>query len=77
VPNILADHYTKLESVKQSRTGLIFNPKPHIIHIPKNIQIQQGHIARKYTNFSKRFSCLLFMKHTGIQEQFLVYPCIF
>lgn len=54
VPNFLADHYTKLESAKQSRTGLIFRPEPHIIHIPKNIQIQQGRIARKYTDFTKR-----------------------
>jgi len=48
VPNFLADHYTKLESAKHSRTGLIFRPEPHIIHIPKNVQIQQGRIARKY-----------------------------
>ncbi len=54
VPNFLADHYTKLESVKQSRTGLIFKPEPHIIYIPKNVQIQQGLIARKYTDFTKK-----------------------
>jgi hypothetical protein len=54
VSNFLADHYTKLKSLKQSRTGLIFKLEPHIIHIPKNIQIQQGLIARKYTDFTKR-----------------------
>ncbi|MGC1928359.1 MAG: glycosyltransferase family 2 protein [Candidatus Nitrosopolaris sp.] len=54
VPNFLADHYTKLESAKHSRTGLIFRPEPHIIHIPKNVQIQQGIIARKYTPLTKR-----------------------
>jgi glycosyltransferase involved in cell wall biosynthesis len=54
VPNVLADHYTKIESTKQSRTGLIFRPEPHIIHIPKNVQIQQGRIARKYTSLTKR-----------------------
>jgi glycosyltransferase involved in cell wall biosynthesis len=54
VPNFLADHYTKLESGKHSRTGLIFRPEPHIIHIPKNVQIQKGHIVRKYSSFTKK-----------------------
>ncbi|MFY9798408.1 MAG: glycosyltransferase family 2 protein [Candidatus Nitrosopolaris sp.] len=54
VPNFLADHFTKIESAKHSRTGLIFRPEPHIIHIPKKVQIQQGLIARKYTPLTKR-----------------------
>ncbi|MGB6529432.1 MAG: glycosyltransferase family 2 protein [Candidatus Nitrosopolaris sp.] len=54
VPNFLADHFTKIESAKHSRTGLIFRPDPHIIHIPKKVQIQQGLIARKYTPLTKR-----------------------
>jgi len=52
--NFLADHYTKIESAKHSRTGLIFRPEPHIIHIPKNVQIEKGHIVREYTDFKKR-----------------------
>lgn len=54
LPNFLADHYTKVESTKHSRTGSIFRPEPHIIHIPKNVQIQKGHIVRKYTDLKKR-----------------------
>jgi glycosyltransferase involved in cell wall biosynthesis len=54
VPNFLADHFTKVESAKHSRTGLTFRPEPHVIHIPKSVQIQQGLIARKYTPLTKR-----------------------
>ena len=55
VSNFLADHYTKIESARTvgSRTGIIFRPQPHIIHIPKNVQIHKGHLVRKYTDFTK------------------------
>ena len=54
VPNFLADHYTKIEGSKQNRTGIIFKSEPHVIHIPKQIQIQEGHIARKYGTITKK-----------------------
>ena len=47
VPNFLADHYTRIDNTKHKRTGLIFRAEPHIIHIPKLVQIQQGHLARQ------------------------------
>jgi glycosyltransferase involved in cell wall biosynthesis len=54
VPNFLADHFPRVESGKHCRTGLIFRPEPHVIHIPKNVQIQQGFIARKCSLLTKR-----------------------
>ena len=55
VPNFLADHYTKMESTKTlgSTPGIIFRPYPQIIHIPKNLQIQKGHLYREYTDITK------------------------
>jgi glycosyltransferase involved in cell wall biosynthesis len=50
----LADHYTKLEDNVQRRTGIIFDPKPHVLHVPKNIQIQQARIIRRYNIMSRR-----------------------
>lgn len=37
IPNLLADHYTKLENRKHAPTGLLFRPEPKLIHIPKNV----------------------------------------
>ena len=54
IPNYLADHYTKLDSTEHLRTGVIFRPEPQIIHIPKKVQIEQGHISRKYNTLSKK-----------------------
>ncbi|MDQ6863067.1 MAG: glycosyltransferase family 2 protein [Thermoproteota archaeon] len=54
VPNFLADHYTKIDNTKHKRTGLIFRAEPHIIHIPKLVQIQQGHLARQCHALTKK-----------------------
>jgi len=54
VPNFLADHYTKLDNTKHLRTGIIFRPEPQIIHIPKNVQIEQGHISAEYGTLTKK-----------------------
>jgi glycosyltransferase involved in cell wall biosynthesis len=54
VKNFLADHYTKLENTTHSRNGVIFRPEPHIVRIPKNVQIQQGHIMRKCHTMEKK-----------------------
>jgi glycosyltransferase involved in cell wall biosynthesis len=54
VPNFLADHYTKIESSKQTRTGIIFKSEPHVLHIPKQIQIEEGHMARRYGTMTKK-----------------------
>ena len=54
VPNYLADHYTKLDSTEHLRTGITFRPEPQIIHIPKKVQIEQGHISRGYNTLSKK-----------------------
>ena len=42
VKNYLANHYPKIEGTRQTRTGIVFKPDPHIIHIPKNVQLEQG-----------------------------------
>ncbi len=54
VPNYLANHYTKIDDTKHSRTGLVFRPQPHIIYIPKCVQIGQGHIDRKCSSVTKK-----------------------
>jgi glycosyltransferase involved in cell wall biosynthesis len=54
VPNYLADHYTKIDNTKHSRTGLVFRPEPHIIYIPKRVQIDQGHLSRKCYSLTKK-----------------------
>jgi glycosyltransferase involved in cell wall biosynthesis len=54
VGNYLADHYTKLEDTTHYRTGLVFTPEPQVIYIPKNVQIQQGHVNRKYRAITKK-----------------------
>jgi glycosyltransferase involved in cell wall biosynthesis len=46
IPNSVADHYTKLNNTTHLRTGIIYRPEPQIIHIPKKLQIEQGHISR-------------------------------
>jgi glycosyltransferase involved in cell wall biosynthesis len=54
VKNYLADHYPKIEGTRQTRTGIVFKPDPHIIHIPKKVQLEQGRIARRYNMITKK-----------------------
>jgi glycosyltransferase involved in cell wall biosynthesis len=54
VATYLADHYTKIESSRQTRTGIIFRPTPHVIHIPKKVQTEEGHLARKFGTITKK-----------------------
>ena len=46
VKNYLANHYPKIEGTRQTRTGIVFKPDPHIIHIPKNVQLEQRRICQ-------------------------------
>ena len=50
LPDYLADHYPKIEGSTHRRTGSVFGVG--IIHVPKQIQIDEGHIARKYKTFT-------------------------
>jgi glycosyltransferase involved in cell wall biosynthesis len=55
VPNSVADHYTKIDNNKpDSRTGTILRPEPQVISVPKDVQIQQGHVVRKCHAFTKK-----------------------
>ena len=54
VATYLADHYTKIEGSRQPRTGIIFRPTPHVIHIPKKVQTEEGHLARKFGTITKK-----------------------
>jgi glycosyltransferase involved in cell wall biosynthesis len=54
IPNSLADHYTKIDNTKHLRTGSIFRPEPQVINVPKDVQIQQGHIVRKCHSLTKK-----------------------
>jgi glycosyltransferase involved in cell wall biosynthesis len=53
-PNSIADHYTKIDNMKHIRTGMIFRPEPQVISVPKDTQIQQGHIVRKCKALTKK-----------------------
>jgi glycosyltransferase involved in cell wall biosynthesis len=53
VSNYLANHYTKIEGSTQTRTGIILKPEPHILSIPRSVQIQQGRHSRKYKTLTK------------------------
>ena len=52
VPNYLADHYPKFEGSTHRRTGTVFGV--YVVHVPKKIQIQEGHLARQYNMFTTR-----------------------
>jgi glycosyltransferase involved in cell wall biosynthesis len=54
IPNSVADHYTKLDNTRHSRTGMTFRPEPQVISVPKDVQIQQGHVVRKYRALTKK-----------------------
>jgi glycosyltransferase involved in cell wall biosynthesis len=54
VENYLADHYPKVDGIRQTRTGIVFKPDPHIIHIPKKVQIEHGRIARQYKMVTRK-----------------------
>ncbi|MGC1928491.1 MAG: hypothetical protein WA667_05910, partial [Candidatus Nitrosopolaris sp.] len=58
---------TKLESAKHSRTGLIFRPEPHIIHIPKKVQIQQD-----YYMFFQGEGSLFWKREQYVREQLIM-----
>lgn len=53
VSNYLADHYTKIEGSTHVRTGIIFKPEPHILSIPRDVQIQLGRLSRKNQTLTK------------------------
>ena len=53
VENYLADHYPKIvDGSIYERTGAMFIPVP--FHIPKQQQIEEGHVYRKYDMITKR-----------------------
>jgi glycosyltransferase involved in cell wall biosynthesis len=56
IPNAVADHYTKIDNnnKKHLRTGMIFRPEPQVISVPKDVQIQQGHVVRKCHALTKK-----------------------
>jgi glycosyltransferase involved in cell wall biosynthesis len=54
ISNSVADHYTKIDNTKHIRTGMIFRPEPQVINVPKDVQIQQGHIVRKCHALTKK-----------------------
>ncbi|HZC20618.1 MAG TPA: hypothetical protein VE223_03150, partial [Nitrososphaeraceae archaeon] len=55
IPNAVADHYTKIDNNrKYLRTGIIVRSEPQVISIPKDVQIQQGHVVRKCHAFTKK-----------------------
>jgi hypothetical protein len=47
-----ADHYPKFNGKVYRRTGTQFSLTQ--THVPKQIQIHEGHLARKYNMFTKR-----------------------
>ena len=55
--DLFTDHYTKIEGSRQTRTGIIFRPTPHVIHIPKKVQTEEGHLARKFGTDNKEAGC--------------------
>jgi glycosyltransferase involved in cell wall biosynthesis len=52
VENYLADHYPKIHGSTYRRTGTVF--RPYAIYIPKEQQIEEGHIYRKYNMVTKK-----------------------
>ena len=52
VENYLADHYPKIEGTTIRRTGIVLRLDQ--IYIPKKVQIEEGHIARKYSMITKK-----------------------
>jgi glycosyltransferase involved in cell wall biosynthesis len=52
VQNYLANHYPKIEGYTQSRTGVVYRIVD--VYVPKNIQIESGHIAQHYNMISKK-----------------------
>ena len=54
IPKSVSDHYTKIDDTRHVRTGRIFRPEPQVIKVPKDVQIAQGHIVRKYNALTKK-----------------------
>jgi len=54
ISNSIADHYTKIDNTEHLRTGTIFRPEPQVIKVPKDVQIQQGHVVRECQALTKK-----------------------
>jgi glycosyltransferase involved in cell wall biosynthesis len=52
VQNFLANHYPKIEGYTIRRTGVVLRIEQ--VYVPKNVQIEEGRIARRYDMISKR-----------------------
>ena len=52
VESYLADHYPKIEGYTIRRTGIILRVEQ--IFVPKNVQIEEGRVARRYDMISKK-----------------------
>jgi glycosyltransferase involved in cell wall biosynthesis len=52
VENYMADHYPKIQGTTYKRTGRVYSP--HLIHVPKKQQIEEGHIYRQYNMTTKK-----------------------
>jgi glycosyltransferase involved in cell wall biosynthesis len=54
ISSSIADHYTKIDNTEHLRTGTIFRPEPQVIKVPKDVQIQQGHVVRECQALTKK-----------------------
>lgn len=54
IPASVSDHYTKIIDNKHVRTGMAFRPEPDVMSVPKDVQIQQGHVVGKCGALTKR-----------------------
>ncbi len=52
VESYLADHYPKIEGYTIRRTGIILRIEQ--VFVPKNVQIEEGRVARRYHMISKK-----------------------
>ena len=54
IPTSISDHYTKIIDNKHARTGMAFRPEPDVLSVPKDVQIQQGHVVGECHALSKK-----------------------
>lgn len=54
IPTSISDHYTKIVDNKHVRTGMAFRPEPDVLNVPKDVQIQQGHVVGECHALSKK-----------------------
>jgi glycosyltransferase involved in cell wall biosynthesis len=52
VQNYFANHYPRIEGYTIRRTGVVLRIEQ--VYVPKNVQIEEGRIARRYDMISKR-----------------------